>query len=57
MGVMVAFTLTITDQYQNMAEVIKDCPHLIKNAKKACKKMLVWLHWFCRFAEVQMDVS
>ena len=30
-------TLTITDQYQNMAEVIKDCPHLIKNAKKACK--------------------
>ena len=30
-------TLTITDQYQNMAEVIKDCPHLIKNAKKACE--------------------
>ena len=30
-------TLTITDQYQNMAEVIKDCPHLIENAKKACE--------------------
>ena len=30
-------TLTITDQYQNMAEIIKDCPHLIKNAKKACE--------------------
>lgn len=30
-------SLTITDQYQNMAEIIKDCPHLIENAKKACK--------------------
>ena len=30
-------TLTITDQYQNMAEIIKDCSHLIKNAKKACE--------------------
>ena len=30
-------TLTITDQYQNMAEIIKDCPHLIENAKKACE--------------------
>ena len=30
-------SLTITDQYQNMAEIIKDCPHLIENAKKACE--------------------
>ena len=31
-------TLTITNQYQNMSEIIKDCPHLIENAKKACEK-------------------
>lgn len=31
-------SLKITDQYQNMAEIIKDCPHLIENAKLACKK-------------------
>lgn len=30
-------SLTITDQYQNMTEIIKDCPHLIENAKKACE--------------------
>ena len=30
-------SLTITDQYQNMAEIIKDWPHLIENAKKACE--------------------
>lgn len=30
-------SLTITDQYQNMAEIIKNCPHLIENAKKACE--------------------
>ena len=29
-------TLTITDQYRNMAEVIEGCMHLIKNAEKAC---------------------
>ena len=30
-------SLTITDQYKNMAEIIKDCPHLIENTKKACE--------------------
>lgn len=30
-------TLTITQQYRNMAEVIQTCRHLIENAKKACK--------------------
>ena len=29
--------LTITDQYQNMAEIIAGCMHLIENAKKACE--------------------
>ena len=29
--------LMITDQYQNMAEIIAGCMHLIKNAKKACE--------------------
>ncbi len=30
-------TLTITDQYQNMAEIIAGCMHLISNAENACK--------------------
>ena len=30
-------TLTITDQYKNMAEIIAGCMHLIDNAKTACK--------------------
>ena len=30
--------LTITEQYQNMAVIIKDCMHLIENAKTACGK-------------------
>lgn len=30
--------LTITEQYRNMAEIIETCPHLIENAKRACKK-------------------
>lgn len=30
-------TLTITDQYQNMAEIIDGCMHLIENAKNACQ--------------------
>lgn len=30
-------SLTITDQYKNMSEIIKDCPHLIENTKKACE--------------------
>lgn len=29
-------TLTITDQYKNMAEIIAGCMHLIDNAKAAC---------------------
>ena len=29
--------LMITDQYQNMAEIIAGCMHLIENAKKACE--------------------
>ncbi|MGN1168100.1 MAG: peptidase T [Lachnospiraceae bacterium] len=29
-------TLTITDQYRNMNEIIADCMHLIDNAKAAC---------------------
>ena len=29
-------TLTITDQYRNMSEIIGNCMHLIENAKKAC---------------------
>ena len=29
--------LTITEQYQNMAVIIKDCMHLIENAKTACE--------------------
>ena len=29
--------LTITDQYQNMAEIIATCMHLIENAKTACE--------------------
>lgn len=31
-------TLTITEQYRNMAEIIADYMHLIDNAKKACIK-------------------
>lgn len=30
-------TLTITEQYKNMAEIITGCMHLIDNAKSACK--------------------
>ncbi len=30
-------TLTLTDQYRNMAEIIADSMHLIENAKKACE--------------------
>lgn len=30
-------TLTITDQYKNMAEIIAGCMHLIDNAKTACE--------------------
>jgi peptidase T len=30
-------TLTITQQYRNMAEVITDCMHLIERAKTACE--------------------
>lgn len=30
-------SLTITDQYRNMAEIISGCMHLIENAKKACE--------------------
>ncbi|MCI6164606.1 MAG: peptidase T [Lachnospira sp.] len=30
-------TLTIKDQYKNMAEIIADCMQLIDNAKKACE--------------------
>lgn len=30
-------TLTITDQYKNMAEIIAECMHLIDNAKTACE--------------------
>ena len=30
-------TLTITQQYRNMAEVVATCMHLIENAKKACE--------------------
>lgn len=29
--------LTITDQYQNMSEIIATCMHLIENAKTACE--------------------
>lgn len=31
-------TLTITEQYQNMSEIISGCMHLIENAKLACEK-------------------
>lgn len=30
-------TLTLTEQYQNMAEIIAGCMHLIDNAKTACE--------------------
>lgn len=30
-------TLTITEQYKNMEEIINQCMHLIENAKKACE--------------------
>lgn len=30
-------SLTITDQYRNMSEIIEGCSHLIDNAKKACE--------------------
>ena len=30
-------TLTITEQYKNMAEIIAGCMHLIDNAKAACE--------------------
>lgn len=30
-------TLTITEQYKNMAEIIAGCMHLIDNAKTACE--------------------
>lgn len=29
--------LTISDQYKNMAEIIKGCMHLVENARKACE--------------------
>ena len=29
--------LTITQQYKNMSTIIKDCMHLIENAKTACE--------------------
>lgn len=32
-----AVTLTITDQYKNMAEIIDGCMHLIDNARTACE--------------------
>ncbi|MBA4697975.1 MAG: peptidase T [Ruminococcus sp.] len=32
-------TLTITQQYSNMSEIIKGCMHLIENAEKACKNV------------------
>lgn len=32
-------TLTITQQYSNMSEIIKGCIHLIENAEKACKNV------------------
>lgn len=31
-------TLTLTDQYRNMAEIISSCMHLIENAEKACRR-------------------
>ena len=31
-------TLTITEQYRNMAEIIQECPHLIEHAKEACRQ-------------------
>lgn len=31
-------SLTITQQYRNMSEIIDGCRHLIDNAKKACEK-------------------
>ncbi len=31
-------TLTISEQYRNMAEIISTCMHLIDNAKKACEE-------------------
>lgn len=31
-------TLTLTDQYKNMAEIIDGCMHLIDNAKTACER-------------------
>lgn len=31
-------TLTLTDQYRNMAEIISGCMHLIENAEKACRR-------------------
>ncbi len=30
--------LTITQQYKNMSTIIKDCMHLIENAKTACER-------------------
>ena len=33
-------TLTISEQYRNMAEIIATCMHLIDNAKKACENEL-----------------
>lgn len=30
-------TLTVTDQYRNMSEIISGCMHLIRNAEKACR--------------------
>lgn len=34
-------TLTITQQYRNMAEVVATCMHLIEHAKKACENASV----------------
>lgn len=31
-------SLTITDQYRNMAEIISGCMHLIHNAEEACRR-------------------
>lgn len=49
-------SLTITDQYKNMAEIIKDCPHLIENTKKPARWQALLL-WFFQSVEVQMAVS
>ena len=49
--------LRITDQYQNMAEIIAGCMHLIEKCKKACENAGVVPLCSLRSVAAQTDAS